>query len=341
MRTRRKDKHLPPCVYHRHGAYYYVKEGKWIPLGEALPSALAKYAQLIEPRTGGCDELLDRMLERCRERIDAEKDSLSKATVDQYTIVWKKLKPILAEFTPDMVEPHHVATILDHHRNTPNIANRMLTFLRMAFAHGLTWGMCRTNPCYGVKRHKEHSRKRLISMAEYEAIKASGSTSLRAIMDIAYLTGQRIGDVLAIRLADITKDGIYFEQPKTGKRLMVTMTTELEQAIANAKALHSNVRGLTLFHGRGGKPLSYYGVRSAFERAAEKAKIENVTLHDIRAMAATAAKKQGLSATALMGHTTESTTVRYLRDRDYQVVNGPSIGQVLDNWTKDAKKSTR
>src|SRR6185436_9203573 len=125
-----------------------------------------------------------------------------------------------------------------------------------------------------------------------------------------------------------------FKQQKTGKRLLVNMTPELEQAIARAKGLHSNIRGLTLFHGRGGRPLSYSGVHGAWERACERAGVKDATPHDIRAMAATVAKKQGKSATALLGHSTESTTTRYLRDRDFQPVDGPSIGQVLDNWTE-------
>jgi integrase len=199
--------------------------------------------------------------------------------------------------------------------------------------------MCRTNPTYGVKRHKEAVRDRLITQDEYQAIWDHAPAQLRAIMDVCYQAGQRIGDVLALRLASITKGGIYFQQEKTGKRLMVEMTPELEEAIARAKGLHSNVRGLTLFHGRGGKPLSYKGVYDAFKRACKRAGVEDAGLHDLRAKAATDAKKQGKNPTHLLGHSTESTTTRYLRSREYQPVKGPSIGQSLANWTEDSKKS--
>jgi len=76
-----------------------------------------------------------------------------------------------------------VAQILDHHRKTPNMANRMLTFMRLAFANGLTWGMCRTNPCYGVKRHPEKHRDRYLTDAEIAAIKAKAPAGLQVIMD--------------------------------------------------------------------------------------------------------------------------------------------------------------
>lgn len=318
-------------MYHRHGAYWYVKRGAWTRLGEMLTSSLAEYARLVSPKVkGGCDELLDRTLERCK---------VKPRTRIQYSLACRRLKIVLAEFEPDQVEPHHIAAIVDHFRHSPNAANRILTFARISFSNGLTWGMCRTNPTYGVKRHLEGKRNRLISADEYKAIWNAAPPQLRAIMDVCYLTGQRIGDVLAIRLVDISREGIAFQQEKTGKRLTVAMTPEIEEAIGRAKGLHSNIRGLTLFHGRGGRPLSYYGVRSAFQRACKRAGVEDAILHDLRAKAATDARKQGKNATHLLGHSTESTTTRYLRSREFTVVNGPSIGQSLEYLTEEVKKS--
>lgn len=332
MRPRGKDKHLPPCVYHRNGGYYYVKRGVWTPIGKNLSSALAEYARIIAPPTGGCDQLLERTLQRCKESVKPN-------TYNQYSQACKKLKPILAEFTPELVEPHHIAAILDHHRSTPNMANRMLTFMRLSFSNGLTWGLCKANPCYGVKRHTEKRRGRYLTHEEYKVIWQCAPAQLRAIMDIAYLTGQRIGDVLAIRLSDIKDGGIAFQQQKTSKRLLITAQA-LPEAIERAKALHSNIRGMTLFHGRGGKPLGYYGVRDAFERACVLAKVEDATLHDIRAKSLTDAKKQGLNAQKLGGHSTEAMTNRYIRDRDFEAAEGPSIGQLGEYWTEEVKKST-
>ena len=332
MRPRGKDKHLPPCVFHRHGAYYYVKKGVWKPIGTTLTAALAEYSRIIAPPTGGCDDLLERTLSRCKETVKPN-------TYLQYAIACKKVKPILAEFTPELVEPHHIATILDHHRATPNMANRMLTFMRSAFANGLKWGMCKTNPCYGVDRHVEHRRDRYLTHEEYGRIWQHSPATLRSIMEVAYLTGHRIGDVLALRLSDITKEGVYFKAQKTGKRVMVLMSQDLEQAIGRARKLYSNIRGMTLFHGRGGKPLSYYGVRSAFQRACALAKVEDTTLHDIRAKALTDAKKQGKNPQKLGGHSTEAMTNRYIRGRDFVVAEGPSIGQLAEYWTEESKES--
>ncbi len=48
MRPRGKDKHLPPCVYHKHGAYFYVKRGIWKPLGSTLTAAILTAAGRCE-----------------------------------------------------------------------------------------------------------------------------------------------------------------------------------------------------------------------------------------------------------------------------------------------------
>ena len=47
-RPRKKDRHLPACVFQRHGAIWYVKRGKWTRLGPTsdLAGALAEYARI-------------------------------------------------------------------------------------------------------------------------------------------------------------------------------------------------------------------------------------------------------------------------------------------------------
>lgn len=332
-RPRIKDKHLPRCVYHRHGAYWLVRKGKWTPLGSELSLALAEYARLIQPSVGGCDELLDRTLERCKEQ------GLAKATIEQYAVACKSLKLNLSEFKPEQVKSSHVAGILDHDRNTPNMANRKLTFLRLAFTNALTWGMAEVNPTYGVGRLKEGKRERLITEEEFRKVQANAAPHIQTIMELAYLTGQRIMDVVGIKLADIDESGIYFRQQKTGKRILVRMTPQIRTALEAARSRYTSIRGLTLFHQRNGKPYGYRGIRDAFERARVKAGVEDYRPNDHRAMSLTSAEGQGLDPQKLAGHSTRATTNRYLRDKSVKVVDGPSFGQPLDNWTKDSGES--
>ena len=314
---RRKDKHLPPGVYLKHGAYYHVRANKWRRIGKTLSEALAEYARLIDRPTETMDALLDRAL------ADAAARGLKPNTMAQYQHAVAKLKPVFAEFRPDQVRPHHVAQIMDAWRETPNMANRCLSLLRMAFAQAVRSGVIDANPCLDIERHKERKRNRYITDAEYRAIHANANPAMRAIMALAYLTAQRIGDVLKISERDLADNGILFQQQKTGERLCVEWTPALRQAVDDARALRT-ARALLILGHKDGRPRAYSGVSDLWERACKRAGVADATIHDLRAKSLTDARKQGLDAQRLAGHTTEAQTVRYLRNRDAELVHGPA-----------------
>jgi integrase len=317
MRRRKKDTHLPRCVHHKHGKYYYVKGGKWTPLAKDLPAALEVYARLLQP-VGKMDKLIDRVL------TDAE-DRVKPNTLKQYKQVAVTIKTAFRDFSPAQVKPEHIFQFMDHHRKKPNMANRMRTLLRMAFTHAVKAGLCQSNPVDAIPRFKENKRDRYLSDREYSAIWSTGSPVLRAIMDVAYATGQRIGDVLAIKMRDVSKEGISFTQEKTGKKLRVN-SDMVQAAIKSARAVHpKNVIPTYLLGQRNGKIRSYRGVRDLFDRAAKNAGVADAHLHDIRAKAITDAKRQHLDPKALAGHTTEAQTVAYIRDRETEEVTGPVL----------------
>jgi hypothetical protein len=104
-----------------------------------------------------------------------------------------------------------------------------------------------------------------LTSEEVEAIRKVSSPVLKSIIDMLYLTGQRIGDILKIKLSDMTEDGIYVKQIKTKNELIIGWSPELKQAVSEAKALNP-VRGLYLYH-RGGHKLSYVSVRKLWDKA--------------------------------------------------------------------------
>lgn len=328
-RPRKTDRHLPPCVYLRHGAYWYVKGGKWRRLGATLVEALEEYARLHEQPAGGMPKLIDLVLEHIRPK-------LAKSTARQYDVAARKLAKALIEFSPEQVKPKHVAAIKVAMASHPNMANRCLSVLRLVFQYAVEWQLVDSNPCIGIKRHAEHKRSRYLTDDELVAIHGKAGPRLRCIMDVLYLTGQRVSDVLRIRYADLTPDGIRFEQGKTGARLVVRWTPELRAAVDHAKALHGNIRALTLFHNRRGKTPDYRTVRDQWEAACEAAGIADAHLHDLRAKAITDAKRQGKDPTALAGHVSAAMTDRYIRQRETPLVDGPNFGRPLDSGKETA-----
>lgn len=77
-------------------------------------------------------------------------------------------------------------------------------------------------------------------------------------------------------------------------------------------------------------PTDYSTVKSQWNDAVNAAGVEDADLRDLRAMAATAAKKQAKDPTSLLGHTSAGMTERYLREKEVPQVEGPSFGQLLD-----------
>jgi integrase len=331
MRPRKKDRHLPPCVHHRHGAYYLVRQGKWARLGRDLAGALAEYARTFEAPKGTLSALVDSALNTMKPR-------LSIGSWKQYQLAARKIKHMLAEFSPEQVKPKHVAQMKLALAETPNTANLCLTVLRQVFEYAVDMQLLESNPAVGIKRLPEPKRERLISREEYDAIYAKADPGLQCIMDLAYLTGQRVVDVLGIRHDALLAEGIAFRQQKTGARLVVRWTPELRAVVDRAKALHGNVRALTLLHNRRGKASDYDTLNAAWRAACDAAGVEDAQFRDLRAMSGTAAEQQGKDPSKLLGHKDKKMTERYLRDRQTPVVDGPSFGQVLDLGQKVAKK---
>jgi integrase len=312
----KKDNNLPPCVFESHGSYFYVKKSKWTPLGKDLQSALLAHAELTAAPVGGMPALIDRVLKNIEPRLRA-------STVRQYATVARRLKQILAEFSPNQVKPKDVAAIKVALASTPNFCNRCLSVLRVVFQHAVEWQIVESNPCLGIMRHSEHKRSRYLTDAELAAIRDSAGPRLQIIVDVLYFTGQRVSDVLKIRRADLNADGVSFAQGKTGTKLTVAWTPELKAAVERAKTLTGNVVSMTLLRNKRGKAPDYRSVQLQWETACEAAGVKDARMHDIRAKSLTDAKRQGFDATALAGHASARMTERYIRLRESPVVHGP------------------
>lgn len=323
--------HPVPCVYWKNGAYRQVKKNVWTTIGKTLEEALAEYAKQQEANKGAgkFPDLIEKtFLHHCKVK------NLSPNTKAQYRIAANVLKRKFKLFDgPDQVKGKHVAKIKVDGAEHPNMTNRIISLLRTLFGYWLEAQLCESNPCIGIARHTEAKRKRLISLDEWWAIYEQAGPRLRVIMKVAFLTGQRIGDVLTIERSQLTDIGIEFTQQKTGKQLTVKWSPDLREAVSDALALHGTVPAPTLFIGRRKNRAApdYRSVLLQWHDACEAAKVDDALPNDQRAQSLTAAKKQGKNPTALAGHATEAMTDRYLRDRDSDVVDGPTLRQQLDS----------
>lgn len=305
---------LPAKLHLKHGRYYYVHQNKWHPLERDYSESLILYARLIAAPSDKMPSIIDRAMSEIEPRLSAN-------SVDSYRIAAEKLKKTLAEFSADQVRPMHVAQILDHYRAKPGTANVIRNVLKQVFERAVIWGVVDSNPVQFVKRAKTQARDRYITDDEFRKIRENASPTLACIMDILYATGQRIGDIRQLKLADISDDGISIVQEKTKHRMTIAMSPELADAIRRAKTLHRSVKGMTLFHTRAGQVISYSTIRTMWGRATEKAGITDANIHDIRAKAGTDAKTQGIDSKKLLGHTTDQSHNRYIRNKEIPVAS--------------------
>jgi integrase len=280
---------------------------------------LNRYAGLYEAQEGTMPALIAKALPTILAGVKPN-------TKKQYEIGARKLAKIFAEYQPEEVTQGDVKKMMQDMAATPNMANRCLSLLRNVFDYALNIYVT-SNPCIGAKRHKEVKRDRLITIDELAGIYQHSGPRLRVIIDLLLRTGQRVGDVLAIRRADLLDEGVQFTQQKTGAKVLVAWNSELREVVARAKGLHQNIKALTLLHNRKGKIPDYRTVRQQWDLACERAGVTNAHLHDLRAMSATWSRRQGQNATTLLGHTNVVQTERYLRDREAKVAEGPSFGQ--------------
>lgn len=194
-------------------------------------------------------------------------------------------------------------------------------------------GVAKINPVLHISMESPKTRDVYFEDAAYKAISAAMLKSddehngkmAKGYMDLLYLFYQRGTDVRLIRKDQITDAGILFKPTKTerssGAKVLVPVSSEANTVIDWLKSITS-AKSMYLFHNRNGEPLTARDMGKEFRKACRKAKISGVTLKDIRAKAATDAKKAGHSMEQLkdgLAHRDVATTDGYIRSREVPV----------------------
>lgn len=326
-RRRTNNLDLPPHMHLKHGAYYFVgKDKKWIYLSTEKPIALSKWAQLEgeipvangqeKPAKGSMDELISRyMIEIAPNKAESTyKGNLLEA---------ENLKKVFGKMQAFAVMPRHIAQYLDTRGKTSQVrANREISLLSHIFSYGMRWGSVNSNPCIGVAKHKEKGRDRYITDAEFEAVKGIAGELIACVMDFAYITALRKGDILRLRLDQITSEGIWVKQSKTGAKQLYEWTDGLHEVVNRANSL-KRPKSLHLFCNRQSQPYTDSGFKAMWQRVqikwAEQGG-ERFTFHDIRAKALTDAKHLGMDAQSLAGHSSATMTEHYIKQFEFKKV---------------------
>jgi len=327
-RRRKANFNLPPRMYFKHSAYYYVsRENKWVRLSDDRAKAFAKWAEIEgeTPReTGSIKPLAGSMAALIEKYMVEVAPKKAKATYQGNVMEAKNLNDVFGNMLVLEVRPTHIAKYLDIRGvKAPIRANREISLLSHIFSYAMRWGQIDRNPCLGVAKHPEKGRDRYITDDEYEKVKAIANELIATVMDFAYITALRKGDILNLRLDQITEEGIWIKQSKTGSKQLYVWTSGLREIVDRAKSLKRPIRGLYLFCTRQGQPYSDTGFKAMWSRVQIKWALQGgnrFTFHDIRAKALTDAKRIGLDTQSLAGHASAAMTEHYIKQREFKRV---------------------
>ena len=301
------------------GTYYYVTSTtprKWIKLDADLAKARIKWAAIENGTTiGGTffPIILDQWL------TGEQYAKLAPLTKQTYqTLI--DLLPEVFDGPMEAIKPVHIAQFMDAHQSKSQ-ANIGRVIIGNVFDYAIRRGLidC-VNPAKAIKKNAIASRTRYLTDDEFRAIRGNGNDVVKVAMDIAYLTGARIIDVLKIKLADCQRDGLFIQQHKTGKRQLFQWAPELEDAIKRARKLPRPVRNLTLLCTNRGNSYTYAAFYTIWRNAVTKAGVTDVHFHDIRGKAATEAKQNGQDYQSLLGHASRAMSEKYVKVREIETV---------------------
>jgi len=309
--------------------YYYLDTGgrprKEIPLGADYITALRKYVELQETVAPVGAAKFGDVIARYRRDV---LPTLASSTIATHTSDMKHLEASFKDAPLGQVRPMHIRQFLDKHKDKATTANRCKRLFSTLWNHARGWGYTDAeNPCVGIMGHSVGKRQVYITDAVFDAVYEHASEQLREALDLGYLTGQRPGDALKIRMDDIADGVLVVDQGKTGKKLRISVTGELAALVERIRARKDGHKTecSQLLMNRDGMPMTKQVLRDHFKKAKEIAsekrpelskEIAEFWFYDLRAKAAddSADERGEQAASDLLGHDSIKTTRRhYLR----------------------------
>ena len=244
-------------------------------------------------------------------RKSARYRQLSDRSKKDYLDVMDLIGEWLGEMDASRYPRPEVIRMRDENVYRPRRANYCVQVMSILMEHAIDLGWRHDNPAKGVKKLKGQGGYRPWTVAEIEAYRAAADQLGLLILELHIGTGQRPGDVTAMRWSDYDGEEICVTQSKTGAELWIPPTERLRAVLDDAK---TRANGLTILVSRSGEPLTYHQMARSFRKNRSAAGIEGVSLHGLRKNATIALAEAGCSNAeikAITGHTTDAMVELY------------------------------
>jgi integrase len=195
------------------------------------------------------------------------------------------------------------------------------------FTKAIEWGARNDHPMTNKKvvKYSLQPRRRYVSDHEVIAFAQTLPRKWQLYVSLKIWTGRRKGELLRVRLSDLTDTGIRFRNNKEPyDNFVVEWTPETRQIVQALLNLKRPISSMFLFATRDGQPYikqdgSTSGFDSIWQRYMRKALVDEViserfTEHDLRTKRASEMSLE--AAQRLLRHTNPDTTRRYYRVLD-------------------------
>ncbi|MGO4196905.1 tyrosine-type recombinase/integrase [Rhizobium sp. YAF28] len=189
----------------------------------------------------------------------------------------------------------------DGYAEHPRAADYAWTTLARVLSFGKDRGLLSTNIAErGGRLYSADRRENIWSEGDVEKFNTVASPALRLAITMALATGQRKGDLLAVKWSAYDGEVIRFKQSKTAARLVIPATVALRTALDKAPRPAETI----LVNSKGTSWRSA-GFDTSWRRACAAAGIEGLTFHDLRGTVVTRLAIAGCTAAeigAITGH---------------------------------------
>ncbi|WP_447879191.1 phage integrase Arm DNA-binding domain-containing protein [Serratia fonticola] len=190
------------------------------------------------------------------------------------------------------------------------------------------------NPALATKQPKRKITRSRLSLDEWKLIfevAADREKYLQNAMLLAIVTGQRLGDISAMKFSDVWDNHLHVLQEKTSSRLAIPLSIRcdalnitLEEVIAGCRDYAVSPYMVHYFRttsmAKRGSKVTPNTITTQFSKARDATEISwgertPATFHEQRSLSERLYRAQGINTQHLLGHKSQQQTDRYNDDR--------------------------
>ncbi|WP_440863004.1 tyrosine-type recombinase/integrase [Symbiopectobacterium purcellii] len=256
---------------------------------------------------------------------------LKPKTMSEYHKYLKAVNAHLGEFALQQVETKDIASFLNQWVKAGKVtmANRIRALLLDLFREAIAEGLLKSNPAEVTRNQRVDIQRERITLDEWRLIRKAADTLpawVGPCLDLALVTGQRLGDIQALRWEDFKDGRLYIKQAKTGTMLAFSEATRIDclnlclaDVLNQFSALNNG--GAHIVADAKHKQFAAKTISAAFLKARRISGLiwerKPPSFHEIRSLSARlyTDEKGKEYAQKLLGHKSSAMTDRYRDDR--------------------------